>query len=37
MYNQNEEKDSLNWNNIFKLGIEIKQSFSLSEKLIEVY
>jgi hypothetical protein len=34
MYEQNEEKDRLNWNNIFKLGIEIKKSFSLNEELI---
>ena len=37
MYEQNEEKDGLNWNNIFKLGLEIKQSFVLNKELFGKY
>ena len=37
MYQQDKEKDRFNWNNIFKLRIEIKQSFSLCENMIGEY
>lgn len=37
MYGQNNQKEDYNWNNIFKLGVEIKKSYLLNDSLIGKY